>query len=332
LLAQADEVQIGIKRTSIREWSEERMTDFKRDRRQGEKNAKIVGGLPLNDERHNRKKAYGSTDGTFIGFMDELTPCRVRRSKPDRPWFYLDARFMSIKKARCLSGPPTHLGYCAANLDSAKKLFFWYTLAKAFLHGSYPIWTDADNMWKPQIPANLESTVFQIAFAVGFAENECVQTHFPANNPVHGLPELTINNPMTPLTESFWSKTLRAYCNKNPSPSAASLIEAVDQLFNDWKKLFKGKHELPLSRRPYMLDDRGPQLGAGIIQIRAYSEEANDTTLLADWSAVAKLLSAAKAEFYDLLVSTSSLNYLGIRKKHVSSVVSDALVNRQSVV
>ncbi len=149
ILQQADEVQIGVERINIRDWSAESMTDFKRDRRKDEKNAKVVGGLPLNDERHDLKKAHGETDGPFIGFMDDLTPCRVKKSTPDKPWFYLDNRFMSIRQARCLSGPPTHLGYCAANLDLAKKLSFWYALARTFLQEPYPMWIDADNLWAP---------------------------------------------------------------------------------------------------------------------------------------------------------------------------------------
>jgi hypothetical protein len=78
-------VEIGQERISIREWSGQLMTDFKRDRRKPEKNARIAGGLPLNDARHNLKKAHGASDGLFIGFMDDLTPCRVKKSTPDRP-------------------------------------------------------------------------------------------------------------------------------------------------------------------------------------------------------------------------------------------------------
>jgi len=181
------------------------------------------------------------------------------------------------------------------------------------------MWIDADNMWEPTIPAKLEKTVFQIAFAIGYAENECVQTHFPANNPVQGLPELVVNNPMTPLVDTFWSKTMRPYCDDTPPEVVASLIAAVDTLYSNWKKLFKRQTQLPLSRRPYMLDDQGLQLGAGIPQIRAYAEEADDKTLLADWSTVADSLSAAKAEFYALVTSTSGLNYFGVKKKAASA-------------
>jgi hypothetical protein len=181
------------------------------------------------------------------------------------------------------------------------------------------MWIDADDMWEPTIPEKLEKIVFQTAFAIGYAENECVQTRFPANNPVQGLPELVINNPMTPLVDTFWSKTMRPYCDDNPSEAVASLMAAVEEMFSDWKKLFRGQTELPLSRRPYMLDDQGLQVGAGIPQIRAYAEEADDKTLLADWSNVAGLLRTAKTDFYGLVSSPSGLNYFGLKKKAASA-------------
>jgi hypothetical protein len=85
ILHQANEVQIGVERINIRDWVGVAMTDFKRDRRASEKNARVVGGLPLNDDRNELKKAHGETDGRFIGFMDDLTPCRVKKSTPDKP-------------------------------------------------------------------------------------------------------------------------------------------------------------------------------------------------------------------------------------------------------
>jgi hypothetical protein len=124
---------------------------------------------------------------------------------------------------------------------------------------------------------------------------------------------------MTPLVETFWAKTMRPYCDDDPTERVASLIAAVAKLYSDWKKLFKEQTELPISKRPFMLDDQGPRLGAGIPQIRAYAEEADDKTLLADWSAVAGLLSLAKTQFHGLVSSPSSLNYFGVRKKAASA-------------
>jgi len=312
-------VDFGKERSSIKDWSGETRKDFQRNKRVPERNQITVGGLPIGDHRHGNKKAYGEGEGRFIGFMDDLTLCRVDKSIPDRPWFRLDIPFMDIKKNRCLSGPPSQKGYCAYDLESAKKLFFWFALAKTFLQHSYPMWLDANDLWEPTIPEQIGKTVFQTAFAIGYADNECVQTHFPANNPLRGVPELIVNNPMTPLLGTFWSETVRPYCDDKPSELVCSLMAAVDKFFNDWKKLFKGQTELPLSRQPYMLDDQGPQLGAGIPQIRAYAKAAEDKTLLADWSAVAGLLSSAKTEFHTLVSSTSGLNYFGVKKKAASA-------------
>lgn len=184
------------------------------------------------------------------------------------------------------------------------------------------MWVDAEDMWEPTISEKLEKEVFQTAFAIGYAENECVQTHYPANNPIKGVPELSINNPMTPLVDSFWSTTMRPYCSGVLPETAASLIEAVDRLFMQWKKLFKEQTVLPLARRTYMLDDRGVQLGAGIVQIRAYAEEAKDKTLLAHYGAVAQLLASARSEFFGYVSSSSGLNYFGAKKKSGSVAVT----------
>jgi hypothetical protein len=315
-------VEIGAERTSIMEWSGETRKDFLRNKCKSELNQAVVGGLPSGDPRHGNKKAQGRTHGTFIGFMDELTPCRVEKSTPDRPWFYLDTRFMRVKTARCLSGPPSNRGYCAVNLDASKKLFFWYAMARTLLQHPYPMWVDQDNMWEPNMSAKLEQRLFQIAFAIGYAENECVETKFPANNPVNGLLELTIRNPMTPLySDSFWSKTMRPYCAANPSETALTLTKAVDKLFDGWKKLFNGHTSLPLSRRSYMLDDEGLKLGAGIAQIKDYAKETENEALASDWSAIQKLLTSAKSEFFELVTSKSGLSYFGYGTKLATKTV-----------
>jgi hypothetical protein len=311
-------VDFGKLRASIKEWSGETRKDFQRNKRVTEKNRITVGGLPLGDHRHANKKAYGESDGKFIGFMDDLTPCRVPESIPDKPWFRLDVPFMDVKKNRCLSGPPSQKGFCASNLESAKKLFFWFALAKTFLQYPYPMWVDANDLWEPVIPGNLEKTLFQMAFAIGYADNECVQTHYPANNPVRDVSELVVSNPMSPLQNTFWLNTMLPYCDESPE-LVRSLISAVDKLFSDWKKLFRGQIELPISKRAYMLDDRGVQIGAGVLQIRTYAEEAEDKRLLDDWSEVARLLIDTKAEFYRLLTSTSGVNYYGVKKKAASA-------------
>lgn len=269
-------------------------------------------------EEPNTKKAHGETDGRFIGFMDDLTPCRVKKSDPDRPWFRLNNQFMDIKKNRCFSGPPTHQGYRATDLESAKKLFFWYSLARTFLQYPYPMWVDSDDMWQPIIPTELERQVFETAFAIAYAENECVEARFPANNPIPGVPELTVNNPMTPLNPaSFWSATMRPYCSRPTLSNVADLLGTVDQMFGHWDRLFAERVDLPVTRKPYLLDDGGLTRGAGIIQIKDYSKEKDDKTLLADWSEIQRMLKLAKADFFEMTVA--GLDYFGSSKKSAAS-------------
>ena len=304
-------VELGVDRISIREWAGGSMTDFKRDRRKDERNAKIVGGLPINDHRQLNKKAYGELNGRYIGFMDDLTPCRVKNSVPDKPWLNLDNRFMAVKKSRCFSGPPTHLGYCAVDIAAAKKLFFWYSLARTFVQRPYPMWIDADGMWAPSIPRSLERATFQTAFAIAYAENECVETYFSANNPVNGLLELFVGNPMTPLnSESFWSSVLRPYIGDDAPLRVRHVIGAVDKVFSIWGDIFRASVELQVSyKRPYFIDDRGLTRTAGLLQIKDYATENNVTSLLNSLELVHARLRELKDEFFELV--NTRLRYFG---------------------
>ena len=304
-------VELGVDRVSIREWAGGSMVDFKRERRKDERNAKTAGGLPLNDDRQRNKKAYGELNGLYIGFMDDLTPCRVKNSIPNRPWLNVDNRFMAVKKSRCFSGPPTHLGYCAVDLSTAKRLFFWYSLARTFLRRPYPMWIDADGMWAPSIPGSLERVTFETAIAIGYAENECVETYFPANNPANGLPELFVSNPMTPLDPaSFWSSVLRPYIGDDAPPRVRDVISAVDKVFSIWSGLFKISIELQVSyKRPYSMDDRALTRTAGLLQIRDYAIENNVTSLLNSLEIVQKRLRALKDDFFELV--HMKLKYFG---------------------
>jgi hypothetical protein len=282
-------------------------------RRKTEINQKIVGGLPLGDRRQSNKKAYGEVDGPYIGFMDDLTPCRVKISTLNRPWFRLNTQFMDFRKNRCFSGPPTHWGYCAGDMQSAKKLFFWYALARTFTQRPYPMWVDSDDMWQPSIPAVLEKGVYQTAFALAFAENECVETYFPANNPAKGTPELFVGNPMTSANpSSFWSTDLQPFVNDNPQPMVKNLVSAVDAMFQNWKRLLRGGSEIPISfTRPYFVDCRGLTKAAGLIQIKDYAAENGVTSLLANWKDVQENLKKLKDGFFELVNGSDGLNYFG---------------------
>lgn len=296
-------IELGLDRQSIREWSASSMVDFKRDRRKLEKNAKIAGGLPTADRRQANKKVYGEQNGHFIGFMDDLTPCRIKQSTPNRPWLNLDSRFMAVKKSRCFSGPPTHLGYCATDLETAKKLFFWYALGRTFVQRHYPIWIDADGMWAPSIPKSKERQIFQMAFAIAYAENECVETRFPANNPLNGVPEIIIRNPMTPLdSDSFWSRCLMEYLGDDAPKAAQKLVVAVDSLFEHWRTLFRSNPEIEApSQRPYFIGVGKLTKTAGLVQISDFGQETDNRAIIELCAKVQVQLKAAKDEFFDLV-------------------------------
>lgn len=306
-------VHLGQRRRSMRVWSEQAMTDFKRDRRRAELGQESVGGLPADDHRRGNKKTYGERDGEFVGFMDDLTPCRIKRSVPGKPWFRLNSQFMDVKKNRCFSGPPTHWGYCAKDLESSKKLFVWYALARTLVQTPYPLWADAEDMWAPAIPAHLEPRVFACAAAIVFAENECVETYFPANNPVLGAKEVLVANPLTPVDpDSFWSKIIRPSIKLIVSPAASSLFDAVENVFRAWGDHLGARMEMPIGYDvPYFVDERPLTRTAGLVQIRDYAARHDVELLSKSLSVLQSALRAAKQEFYEIVTAPSGLNYFG---------------------
>ncbi|MGE0147183.1 MAG: hypothetical protein AB7R87_07345, partial [Parvibaculaceae bacterium] len=320
---QSKAIELGHRRRSIRVWSGYTMVDFKRDRRRSEAGQAIVGGLPWNDRRRANKKTYGESDGEYVGFMDDLTPCRIKRSLLGRPWFRLNAQFMDIRKNRCFSGPPTHWGYCAENLEGAKRLFFWYALTRTFVQMSYPMWADAEDLWEPFIPSHLEERVFTCSAAIVFAENECVETYFPANNPIRDTREIFVRNPLTPLDQhSFWSETICPNLKRGLSPAGDTLIEAVNNVFAAWSDCLGRKHELPIGyNAPYFVDRRCLTRTAGLVQIRDYCTDSHVETLRHMLDVMQSKLKGAKRELFEVTTAESGLNYFG----HTSQTQTSAL-------
>lgn len=303
----------GVHRNNIREWSNQTMLDFKRSRRKSEKNTVPVGGLPKGDPRHYNKKAYGESDGSFIGFMDNLTLCRVKKSEFGVPWFRLNNQFMDCRKTRCFSGPPDHIGYRANNLSTAKTLFTWFALGRTFASNGYPMWVNTGELWPIKSPKRLENKLIKIAFAIGFAENECVEAKFPANNPITGAKELSVSNPMTPLSkDSFWSKHMASLIGKGNIESEDKLVRSVEKIFDIWKTLFKKVPELYVDyKRPYFIGEAILTKNAGLIQIKDYAKEMDSVPLLKAWGEIQSNLKFVKNEFYELLMQKDGFNYFG---------------------
>ena len=192
------EITLGTTRTSLKSWSGLTRFDFQREKRKAEKkDPNFQCGLPSGDRRHARKKTLGECDGEFIGFMDDVTPCRIKKDSGGVPWFRLNNQFMDVNKTRCFSGPPDKYAYSAGDWNRSKLVFSWFAVGRTFAYQGYPMWCNADDLWAFDIHSFSEETIRQV-FAIGFADNECIECEFPAKNPVKESKEISISNPMSP--------------------------------------------------------------------------------------------------------------------------------------
>ncbi len=79
ILEKAKIIKTDLSRGNIQNSAEQSMYDFKRDPTKAEKKSNsIFGGLPLKDERRGNKKTYGISNSSVIGYMDDLTPVRIK--------------------------------------------------------------------------------------------------------------------------------------------------------------------------------------------------------------------------------------------------------------
>jgi hypothetical protein len=315
-------VHLGTDQQCIREWVGQSRFDFQREKTKDETRDKdFLCGLPKGDRRHERKKTLGHSDGTLVGFMDDLTPCRIRKGAAGFPSFHLDSRFMRVRAYQCFSGPADNRGYYANSRDVAQRMFLWYALGRTFAQCGYPMWADALELWMPEIPAELSLKVKKLSYAIGFAENGCVETIFPAGNPIKSAIELHISNPMNPLNpESFWLKQMSEAFSRKGASVADKLVEAVEKVFVLWKKEFRGKTEIIAEyQRPYFIGQGKLTKGAGLVQIKDYAVETDHAELLNSFRAMQELLKQAKDSFYELLLSEEGLNYFGQTKRQAQS-------------
>ncbi len=299
-----------------------------RNKTKEEANKPIISGFPTKDPRHQtRKDPHGYTDGTFVGFMDNNTPLRIKQepsnrlsNKPDRVWFRLDHMIININQTRILSGAPDKYGYCAYDLESAKGLFSWFAITKA-LNARYPLWANQYDLWKPSISSALESYYYSLCFAFGLAENRCIVTKFEADNPVAGAPEVYAHNPLCPTNvDSFWTEVLDKEIIQDKIPHkdtifedkapnlAYALVQAVKELYRFWNlNHCKGKalKNVGLQDEPYFKyfdysDFVTPY--SGLVQIRKYAEVNGASDLMPYLQAVTDFSKLVKDEIYRLLV------------------------------
>ncbi len=275
----------------------------------------FVSGFPLRDSRHTRIRApYGYVDGTFVGFMDDGTPVRLRQeplhrfsNKANRVWFYLDNRIITVNLLKCFGFPPDKYGYCAYDLPSAQSLMTWFSVGKTIV-GKYPTWANQHSLWKPEITPELESYWYSLCFAFVLAENRCVVTTFEANNPVAGAPEIFVDNPLCPANaESFWSTTLDSQVT-NEHSVAWLLVKKIKELYRTWNLNYcKGQYlyNVGLKDEPYFRyfgyeDYLTPH--SGLIQIKKYAEKAGLADMQTLFAEVQNLNKKVREELYRLLV------------------------------
>ncbi|MBK8396311.1 MAG: hypothetical protein IPL26_13905 [Leptospiraceae bacterium] len=294
----------------------QQMYDFKRSPTKTELESKsIFGGLPLKDNRRGNIKTYGSHDGQFIGMMDDGTPTRVNQDKynrmsnlSDRVWFRLDNDLKSCNKTRLTNSPTDKYSYCAYDLKSAHSLFSWFALTKA-INGRYPIWANQFDIWASQIPKTREKYFYSLCFAFGLSENRCIVTKFEKDNPVKGVPEVYVDNPLCPTNpESFWSTTLASSIDSK-CKNAHELISLITELYKVWNLEYcKGSkiENVGLDKESYFKffeysDFVTPY--SGLIQIEKYAEIHNAEKLLSIFKNIIDKTKNVKEEIYQLIVN-----------------------------
>jgi hypothetical protein len=289
--------------------------DFSRAKKSEEQN-KIVSGFPLKDEERHFKlsRTCGLPSGSFIGFMDDNTPVRLRQetlnrlsNKPDRVWFRLDNDFKGINKSKTFAGPPDNRGYAAYSLESAQVVTTWFSITKV-LNGNYPVWANQSDIWVPTITDGLEKYWHALCFAFVLAENRCVVTTFEKDNPVPGAPEVFVDNPLCPANpESFWANTLDSEVLPDHG-IAFELVKKVKLLYKTWNINYcKGQYlrNVGLKDEPYFKyfgyeDYLTPY--SGLIQIRKYANKEGLEDIHQLFIEIQELTKKVKEEIYRLLV------------------------------
>lgn len=300
--------------------TKQRMQNFYRSKNKDEINKNIISGFPLNDDRHKRIKApHGYVDGTYIGFMDDLSPVRIRirddkrytKNQLGSIWFRIDTSMKDVNKSKCFNGPTDNRSYCAYDIESAKATFTWFCITKA-LNGQYPVWANQYDIWQSNILKEKESEWYALCFAFVLSENRCVVTKFEKDNPVKDAHEVFVDNPLSPNNkESFWCTTLQPFINQlkiDKENTANLLIEQITDLYKYWNHHYcKGGYlyNQGLHTEPYFKYFDYPDFltpNSGLIQIRKYAELHSDAELLNRFTEISKLTKRVKQQLYKLLV------------------------------
>jgi hypothetical protein len=259
------------------------------------------------------KKAYGDSKGEAIGFMDDLTPCRVSEAAAG-PWFRLNKPFMDVRQMRCFSGPPDQKGFrLPDDGGSMQRVLLWYAIGRAFAQDGYPLWTDGLELWPPETSAVTARELVAMAATIVYADNECVDAVFPAGNPVSMAREAVLINPLTPAERSSrWNTQLGALAAHACEPKVRECIDLVDSIFSEWKRRFRAQSTIKVHyKRAYFIGPGVLRPTAGLVQIHHYAEEQRDRKLLDLWHRAGESTRALKASFHQLLLSGAGGAYFG---------------------
>jgi hypothetical protein len=310
-------IPFNKKLKSIRDEYDLKLYDFIRTPTGSELNSNgIIGGLPLKDDRRKNKKTYGTPDSTTIGFMDNLTPVRIRtRGNLDRfsannlksVWFRLDTSLKDINKSNIKSGATDNRSYCAYDKFSAEATFTWFAISKCLV-GKYPTWANQYDLWQPNILDHLKEDWFALCYAFGLAENRCVVTKFEKDNPVVGTPEVWVDNPMSPNNqESFYRTTLQKEIKKSKSV-ANDLATTIEAFYQYWNLNYTkgqilenvGLHEEAYFK--YFDYSDFVTKDSGLIQLKKYAEVNECADLLEKIGAITSKTKHVKEEIFRMLV------------------------------
>jgi hypothetical protein len=302
---------------SIRDEYDLKLYDFIRTPTGSEINSSgIIGGLPLKDDRRGNKKTYGIPDSITIGFMDNLTPVRIRvRGNIDRfsennlksVWFRLDTSIKDINKSNIKSGATDNRSYCAFDLYTSQGTFTWFAISKCLV-GKYPTWANQYDLWKPNISEELKDDWFALCYAFGLAENRCVVTKFEKDNPVIGAPEVWVDNPMSPNnSDSFYRTTLQKEI-KNSKSVANDLATTIEAFYQYWNLNYtKGQilENVGLQEEAYFKYFDYPDFvtkDSGLIQIKKYATLNACSDLLEKITTITEKTKLVKEEIYRMLI------------------------------
>lgn len=285
-----------------------------RNRAANEANLKIISGFPLNASKHHEKKdPYGFTDGQFVGFMMDGTPCRLRTDtcnrlsqSPDRVWFKLDNYFKNTNFTAINSGPPDKYGFCAYDLPSAKALFSFYAITRV-LNGVYPIWANQFDIWPPKLKKPNIPEYHSLCFALALVDNRCVVMKFEKDNPTPNAQEIFVDNPLCPTNpNSFWSTVL---ADQIVGKHSSDLVAAVTSFYDKWNTNYCKGQLIPhcgLSQEPYFKYFKYPDFvtpHSGLIQIRKYAEVNGRTELISELEEIKELSRKVREHLYKRLVT-----------------------------